>query len=203
MVVYVAIDDKCIGVIGIHDSLKENMKKALNRLRNMGFDDMRLLTGDLAYHAERVALRMNMDDFQAELMPEDKAHTILSMQSSGSRVIMIGDGINDAPALAYADAGIAIGNTRTDIAIESASITITNDDPLLIPSVIQLSRSTMKTIKENFIIVIGINSMGIILSAVGVLPVIWGSVLHNSSTIFVVLNSGKILIKDIERRFLK
>lgn len=203
MVVYVAGDSKCLGIIGIHDSLKENMKKALNRLRNMGFDDIRLLTGDLAFHAERVASRMNMDDFQAELMPEDKAHAVLSMQSLGGRVIMIGDGINDAPALAYADAGIAIGNTRTDVAIESASITITNDDPLLIPSVVQLSRSTMKTIKENFAIVIGINSIGIFLSALGILPVIWGSVLHNSSTIFVVLNSGRILIKDIERRYLK
>lgn len=198
--IYVARGGRCIGVIGVHDSLKENVKKALNRLRNLGFDDIRLLTGDLAFQAEKVAAKMHMDDYQAELMPEEKAQTVLGMQSNGARVIMIGDGINDAPALAYADVGIAIGNTRTDVAIESANVTITNDDPLLIPSAIQLSRSTMKIIKENFALVIGINSVGIALSAMGFLPVIWGSVLHNSSTIFVVLNSGRLLIKDFERR---
>ena len=154
----------------------------------------------MEFQAERMAIRMNMDDFQSELMPEDKAKTVLQMQSAGSSVIMIGDGINDAPALAYADVGIAIGNTRTDIAIESADITITNDDPLLIPSSVVLARKTMKTIKENFGVVIGINTLGIVMSAVGWLPVFWGSVLHNSSTILVVLNSGRLLMHDFERR---
>ncbi len=199
-VVYVALEDRLIGAIGIHDALKENMKKALNRLRNMGFDDIRLLTGDLNFQAEIVASRMHMDDYKAELMPEDKAKTILSMQSSGSKVMMIGDGVNDAPALAYADVGIAMGNTRTDVAIESSSVTITNDDPLLIPSTVRLARETMRIIKENFAMVLGINSVGIGLSAFGIIPVFWSSVLHNSSTIFVVLNSGRLLIKDFERR---
>jgi cation-transporting P-type ATPase C len=199
-VVYIAKDNVCIGILGIHDSLKENMKRALNRLRNMGFDDVRLLTGDLAFQAEKVASRMHMDDFQAELMPEDKARTVLNMQAAGAKVIMIGDGINDAPALAYADVGIAMGNTRTDVAIESSSVTIINDDPLLIPSAVQLSRNTMRIIKENFAMVIGINSLGIALSAFGVIPVFWSSVLHNSSTILVVMNSGRLLVKDFERR---
>lgn len=199
-VVYVALNDKCIGVLGIHDALKENMKRALNRLRNMGFDDIRLLTGDLAFQAEKVASRMHMDDFQAELMPEDKARTVLSMQANGANVIMIGDGINDAPALAYADVGIAMGNTRTDVAIESASVTIANDDPLLIPSAVQMSRKTMNIIKQNFAMVIGVNTLGIFLSGMGIIPVIWSSVLHNSSTIMVVMNSGRLLINDFERR---
>lgn len=199
-VVYVAVDLQIIGILGIHDALKDNMKRALNRLRNMGFDDIRLLTGDLAFQAEKVASKMHMDDFQAELMPEDKARTVLTMQSQGAKVIMIGDGINDAPALAYADVGIAIGNTRTDVAIESSSVTITNDDPLLIPSTVQLCRSTMHIIKENFSLVIGINSLGIGLSAFGLIPVFWSSVLHNSSTILVVLNSGRLLINNFERR---
>ncbi|MPQ30276.1 cation-translocating P-type ATPase [Clostridium estertheticum] len=198
--IYVADNIKFLGVIGVHDALKENVKRALNRLRLLGFDDVRLLTGDMAFQAEKVAARMNMDDYEAELMPADKARTVLSMQSKGSKVIMIGDGINDAPALAYADVGIAIGNTRTDVAIESSNITITNDDLLMIPSAIQLSRTTMKVIRQNFGLVVGINSVGIVLSAIGWLPVIWGSVLHNSSTIFVVLNSGRLLLKDFERR---
>lgn len=200
MIIYVAQERSLVGILGIHDALKENMKKALNRLRNLGFDDVRLLTGDIAYQAEKVASRMHMDDFGAELMPEDKVKTVLNMQANGSRVVMIGDGINDAPALAYADVGIAIGNTRTDVAIESSNVTITNDDPLLIPSVIQLSRQTMVTIRNNFKLVVGINSLGIVLSAMGWLPVVWGSVLHNSSTILVVMNSGRLLLRDFERR---
>lgn len=199
-IIYVALNQSFLGVLGVNDALKDKMKKSLNRLRYLGFDDIRLLTGDVEFQAERMAIRMNMDDFQSELMPEDKAKTVLQMQSSGSSVIMIGDGINDAPALAYADVGVAIGNTRTDIAIESADITITNDDPLLIPSSVVLARKTMKTIRENFGVVIGINTLGIVMSAVGWLPVFWGSVLHNSSTILVVLNSGRLLMHDFERR---
>lgn len=200
IIIYVAKEKSLVGVLGIHDALKENMKKALNRLRILGFDDVRLLTGDVAFQAEKVAKRMHMDDFGAELMPEDKVKTVLNMQINGSKVVMIGDGINDAPALAYADVGIAIGNTRTDIAIESSDVTITNDDPLLIPSTILLSRQTMATIRNNFRMVVGINSLGIILSAMGWLPVVWGSVLHNSSTILVVMNSGRLLLQDFERR---
>lgn len=200
MIIYVAKNKLLAGVIGVHDALKENMKKSLNRLRHLGIDDIRLLTGDIAFQAEKVAKRMHMDDFGAELMPEDKVRTLLSMQGSGSRVIMIGDGINDAPALAYADVGIAIGNTRTDVAIESSNVTITNDDPLLIPSAIQLSRRTMETVRNNFRMAVGLNALGIILSAMGWLPVVWGSVLHNSSTILVVMNSGRLLIHDFERR---
>lgn len=202
-VIYVAKDGILIGLVGVHDALKENMKKSLNRLRYLGYDDVRLLTGDMEFQAEKMAVRMNMDDYASELMPEDKARTILQLQSIGTKVIMIGDGINDAPALAYADVGIAIGNTRTDVAIEAADITVTNDDPLLIPSTVVLARKTMKTIKQNFAFVVGINSIGIVTSAIGWLPVFWGSVLHNSTTVFLVLNSGRLLINDFERRIVK
>ncbi|MCH4891060.1 cation-translocating P-type ATPase [Acidaminobacter sp. JC074] len=199
-IIFVAEDEQLIGIFGVHDALKENMKKALNRLRYLGVDDIRLLTGDVAFQAEKVAVRMNMDDYEYELLPEDKAHTVLQMQGNGATVMMIGDGVNDAPALAYSDVGIAIGNTRTDIAIESADVTITNDDPLLIPSTVVLVRKTMRVIRENFISVIGINTVGIVLSALGFLPVFWSSVLHNSSTIIVVLNSGRLLLHSFDRR---
>lgn len=202
-VIYVSCDKDLIGILGIHEALKDNMKKSLNRLRYLGFDDIRLLTGDVAFQAEKVAVRMNMDDYEYELLPEDKAHTILQMQANGAQVMMIGDGINDAPALAYSDVGVAIGSSRTDIAMESADITITNDDPLLIPSSVVLSRKTMHIIKQNFVTVIGINTIGIVLSALGYLPVFWSSVLHNSSTILVVFNSGRLLVHDFERRLSK
>jgi cation-transporting P-type ATPase C len=199
-IIYVADDDGLLGVLGVQDSLRENMKKTINRLRHIGMDDIILLTGDVEQHAEIVAARMSMDRYEAEVMPDDKAETVLKLQSRGTHVVMVGDGINDAPALAYADVGIAMGGTRTDIAMEAADITVTGDNPLMIPAVVHLANKTMRVVRQNFLTAIGINSLGILLSAVGVLPVFWGAVLHNSCTVAVVLNSSRLLLHDVEER---
>ena len=195
---YIAQDDKIIGLIGVSDPPRENIKKAINRLRNYGVDDIVLLTGDLRQQAETIASRMSMDRYESELLPEDKAKNILKFQSKGSNVIMIGDGVNDAPALSYANVGVALGSTRTDVAMEAADITITQDNPLLVPGVIGLSKSTVKTIKENFAMVIGLNTFALVLGATGILAPIYASVLHNSTTILVVMNSLKLLKYDIK-----
>lgn len=195
---YVAQDEKIIGLIGVSDPPRENIKKAINRLRNYGVDDIVLLTGDLRQQAETIASRMSMDSYESELLPEDKAKNILKFQSKGSNVIMIGDGVNDAPALSYANVGVALGGTRTDVAMEAADITITQDNPLLVPGVIGLSKSTVKTIKENFAMVIGLNTFALVLGATGILAPIYASVLHNSTTILVVMNSLKLLKYDIK-----
>ena len=195
---YIAQDDKIIGLIGVSDPPRENIKKAINRLRNYGVDDIVLLTGDLRQQAETIASRMSIDRYESELLPEDKAKNILKFQSKGSNVIMIGDGVNDAPALSYANVGVALGSTRTDVAMEAADITITQDNPLLVPGVIGLSKSTVKTIKENFAMVIGLNTFALVLGATGILAPIYASVLHNSTTILVVLNSLKLLKYDIK-----
>jgi len=155
IVIYVAKNNDLIGVIGVSDPPRENIKKAMNRLRNQGIDDIVLLTGDLRQQAETIASRMSMDRYESELLPEDKAKDILKFRSIGSKVIMIGDGINDAPALSYANVGIALGSSRTDIAMEAADVTITSDDPLLIPGVIGLAKNTVKIIKQNFAMAIG------------------------------------------------
>ncbi len=199
-IVYVAEDGELLGVLGIQDALRENMKKAINRLRYSGIDDIVLLTGDVEQHAEIIADRMTVDRYRAEAMPDDKAETVLKLQSKGTHVVMVGDGINDAPALAYADVGIAMGGTRTDIAMEAADITVTGDDPLMIPAVIHLANRTMQTIRQNFAAAVGVNTLGIVLSSIGVLPVFWGAVLHNSCTVAVVLNSSRLLFHDVERR---
>ena len=195
---YVAQDEKIIGLIGVSDPPRENIKTAINRLRNYGVDDIVLLTGDLRQQAETIASRMSMDSYESELLPEDKAKNILKFQSKGSNVIMIGDGVNDAPALSYANVGVALGGTRTDVAMEAADITITQDNPLLVPGVIGLSKSTVKTIKENFAMVIGLNTFALVLGATGILAPIYASVLHNSTTILVVMNSLKLLKYDIK-----
>jgi len=198
-IVYVALDGTLIGLLGIEDALRENMKKTLNRLRNSGVDDIVLLTGDVEQHAEIIAARMSMDRYQAEALPEDKAETVLQLQSKGVRVIMVGDGVNDAPALAYADVGIAMGGTRTDIAMEAADITIAGDDPLMIPAGIRLAQKTMAIVRENFAVAIGVNSLGLVLASMGVLPVFWSAVLHNACTVAVVLNSSRLLFHDMEK----
>ena len=197
IVIYVAKNNDLIGVIGVSDPPRENIKKAMNRLRNQGIDDIVLLTGDLRQQAETIASRMSMDRYESELLPEDKAKDILKFRSIGSKVIMIGDGINDAPALSYANVGIALGSSRTDIAMEAADVTITSDDPLLIPAVIGLAKNTVKIIKQNFAMAIGINSFALVLGATGLLPAIYSSVLHNSITILVVGNSLRLLKYDV------
>ena len=199
IVIYVAKNENLIGVIGVSDPPRENIKKAMNRLRNQGIDDIVLLTGDLRQQAETIANSMSMDRYESELLPEDKAKDILKFRSIGSKVIMIGDGINDAPALSYANVGIALGSTRTDVAMEAADVTITSDDPLLIPAVIGLAKNTVKIIKQNFAMAIGINSFALVLGATGLLPAIYSSVLHNSITILVVGNSLRLLKYDVNK----
>lgn len=197
-VVFVSRDSDIIGLIGIRDPLRENMKKALNRLRFAGVDDIVLLTGDLEQQADVVAQKLGMDSFEYELMPEDKARAVLRIQSRGSKVVMVGDGINDAPGLAYADVGIALGKTRTDIAMEAADITIAGDNALMLPGVYGLAHRTMGAIRQNFFVSVGINTIGLLFGGLGMLPVIAGAVIHNASTIFVVGNSLRILFYDME-----
>ncbi len=198
-VVYVGLDDNLIGVLGIQDKMRSNMKKSINNLRFKELDDIRLLTGDLKEQAKIVANRIGVDSYKGELLPEDKAKTVLKLQSQGSKVIMVGDGINDAPALAYADVGISLGGMSTDVAMETSDVTIQSDNPMMIPTVIGLSKKTMSIVGQNFGFAIGINTLGLIMGATGHLPVLWGAILHNSSTILVVVNSLRLLLFDMER----
>lgn len=193
ILIYISKGKKLIGLLGVTDPPRENIKKTINRLRGQGIDEIILLTGDLEQQAHTIASRMAIDSYESELLPEDKAKNILALQSRGGKVIMIGDGINDAPALSYANIGIALGSTRTDVAMEAADVTITKDDPLLVPEVIGLSKKTVSTIKENFAMAIGVNSFALVLGATGILPAIYSSVIHNLSTILVVGNSLKLL----------
>ena len=198
-VIYVSRGRQLMGVVGIQDSLREDMKKTLNRLRRKGYDEIVLLTGDIEAHATVMASKMSVDSYKAEALPEEKAEKVLLKQAKGNRVVMVGDGVNDAPALAYADVGISLGRGSTEISIETADIAINNDNPLLLPGIIGLSQKTMQIVRQNFAAAIGVNTTGLILASMGVLPVFWAAVLHNATTIAVVSNSARILITDIEK----
>lgn len=193
-VVYVARDKQALGILVIEDPVRPKMKRAINRLRRLGIDEVIMLTGDVKSVAMRTANDLGIDSYQAEVMPQDKALSVAKMQR-GAQVMMIGDGINDAPALAFADVGVAMGGSRTDVAVEAADITINVDNPLAVPATLCLSQKTMGIIRQNFVATITINTAAILLGAVGRTSPLISALIHNTATIGVVLNSARILMK--------
>lgn len=193
-VLYVSVDRMLVGLIGVRDPVRQDMKKALNRLRRLSIDDLILLTGDVETSAEQVATQLTVDRFEANVLPEDKADMVRSLQAKGVMVAMVGEGVNDAPALACADVGIVMGSRGTDLAIETADVTLAGDDPMKIPDLLQVSRQTMNTVRQNFGVVIGLNTLAIILGATGMITPMTSAVIHNLTTVGVVLNSTRLLV---------
>ncbi|WP_273162877.1 heavy metal translocating P-type ATPase [Peptostreptococcus stomatis] len=191
--IFVSYGDEFIGVLGAFDKPRKNIKRAINMMRSNGINEVVILTGDMGKQAQEVAAKVNADSFRAELLPEDKANEILKMKSEGTGVIMVGDGINDAPALSYANVGISLGSKSTDVAMETSDLVIHSDDPIMIPRVIDLSHKTMEIVKQNFALVAGINTVGLVLGATSNISVFWSAVMHNMSTILVVGNSCRLL----------
>lgn len=190
---YISIDDKVVGVLYAMDQLRNNIRRAVNTLRYDGVCDIELLTGDMEPQAKQVASMIGADGYKAQMMPEQKAQEVLKLQNEGHSVVMVGDGINDAPALAYADVGISMGSKSTDIAIETSDVVIGRDDPMMIAELRRLSVRAMDIVHQNFALVIGINSVGLILGAASNISVMFSSILHNTSTIMVVGNSLRLL----------
>ncbi|MEU0633632.1 HAD-IC family P-type ATPase, partial [Streptomyces sp. NPDC005989] len=188
--VMVAWDGRARGVLAVADRIKESSAQAVAELRALGLHPV-LLTGDNRAVADAVARAVGIDEVHAEVLPEEKVHVIERLQARGRSVAMVGDGVNDAAALAQADLGLAMG-TGTDAAIEAADLTLVRGDLKVAADAIRLSRRTLTTIKGNLFWAFGYNAAALPLAAFGLLnPMIAGAAMAFSS-VFVVTNSLRL-----------
>jgi len=187
-VMIVGIDQKVAGVIAVADSLKESSPLAIQALKNLGIENI-MLTGDNEKTAKAIAKKVGIEKVIASVLPTEKANVIKKLQSEKKIVAMVGDGINDAPALAQADIGIAIGS-GSDIAKETGGIILIKDDIMDVSRAIKLSKATMKKIKQNLFWAFAYNSGGIPLAALGLLSPILAAAAMALSSISVIANSS-------------
>jgi P-type E1-E2 ATPase len=192
--VLVSIDGAFAGIIDLADELRPNAKQALDRLRATGITRIAMLTGDNEVTAKHVAEELGIDEVHAELLPEDKLSVIQTMQRDGHRVAMIGDGVNDAPALATADVGVAMGAVGTQAALEAADIALMTDDLGQILAARTIAAKAYRTIKENLFVGVGfVHVAGIIAALLGLIGPVQAAIIHLGPDLLVFLNSTKLL----------
>ena len=191
-IVFLAEDSIIKGFIVLEDVLRNNSREMVENLKKLGKDTV-LLTGDNKQTASNIALESGIDEFYSECLPEDKLSVIDKFQSENERVCMVGDGVNDAPALKKSFVGIAMGGIGSDIAVEAADIALIGDDIKAIPHLMELSKRTMMTININIIISMILNFVAIILAMTGVLNPILGALVHNVGSVVVIVHSALLL----------
>ena len=183
-----------LGCLSVADTVRPYIKDAINELKTLGIEDFIMLTGDNEYTASAICEEVGIEHFKANLLPQEKLDYIKKLQSEGKHVAMIGDGINDAPALTLANVGIAMGMAGTDIASDASDITLMSDRIDFLCETLALSKRTYFIIKQNiWVFAVLVNIIGILLSGLGFLNPIAAAIIHNASSIFVVLNSSRML----------
>ena len=191
-VIYVAIDGTLAGCLVLSDTVREESRDMLARLAEIGVQPV-LLTGDHKNAADTIAKQLGITEVHANCLPEDKLKQIDTYQKNGSAVCMIGDGINDAPALKKANVGIAMGGIGSDIAVDAADIALVDDEIKELPHLLALSRRMMTTIKCNLTFSMGLNFVAIVLAITGVLHPVVGALVHNAGSVLVIINSALLL----------
>jgi manganese/zinc-transporting P-type ATPase C len=188
-----AVDGTLVGLISLRDEVRPEAATVLKKLRANGIRRIVMLTGDHPDIAEVVADELGIDEWRAEVMPEDKLEVVRNLQDEGYVVGMVGDGINDAPALAAADIGIAMGLAGTDVAVETADVALANDDLHRLLDVRDLGARAVDVIRENYGMSIAVNAAGLLIGAGGALSPVLAAILHNASSVAVVANSSRLI----------
>ena len=191
----IAVDGKIEKFLGISDTLKSDAKDSISRLKDMGIADIIMLTGDNAGTASAIATQLGITDYRAELLPEDKLTVIRELQCKGRTVTFVGDGINDSPALAAADTGIAMGS-GTDVAIDNSDVVLIKSDLRSLARSLKLSKETVRTLYENIAIAVGTVVLLLIGLFAGYIHMSIGMLIHEASILVVILNAMRLLVHN-------
>ncbi len=195
-VVLTVVSGQLAGLLALTDELRQGVGQAVAELRAMGVETV-MLTGDSRQAASHLASRVGISEARAELLPADKVGAITELLRGGKTVCMIGDGVNDAPALKTASVGVAMGSMGSDIAIEAADVALMGDDISLVPYLKRLANAVIRSIKVNITISMAINAVAITLSVLGLLGPVWGALVHNAGSVLVVLNAALLYDRKI------
>lgn len=187
----------CIGLVCITDTIRKNSNECVRKLENMKLQSS-MLTGDNEFVANKVAKECGISHVYSKLMPEEKLSIIKNLQSENKVVCMVGDGVNDAPALATANCSISMGALGNEVAVEASDVAIMTNDINKVSTTLKLSKTVVHTIKRNIFISMGINVLSVVLSLFGLLNPVTGAIVHNISSLFVVISSALILTKKFK-----
>ena len=190
---YVGIGETLAGVVGLEDGVRAEAKEAIGKLRSLGVKQVSLMTGDRWEVARQVGVLLAVDDVAAECLPGEKLDLARAARARGERVAVVGDGVNDAPALAAGDLGIAMGAAGADVAIGSARVALMNNDLRRVPFLIELSRSSRAVVTQNLLVAAGLVVGGLALAGAGALRPVHAILLHNLGSLFVVFNSARLI----------
>jgi Cd2+/Zn2+-exporting ATPase len=190
---YVAKDSVCIGWIGLQDKVRPEARSAVAELFKVGIKRITMLTGDRDEVANRVSAELGCTDYKAHCLPQDKLAVVEKIRKDGHIVAVVGDGINDAPALAAGDLGIAMGAAGSDVAINSASIALMSDDLGRLPFLVKLSRKTRSVIVQNLLFGTVFIIAGLIAAAAGWVHIVLAAILHFVGSVIVIFNSARLV----------